>query len=131
MPILLFNTRHTFWFQPLWIIHLVIVNTAIIQNTVYNFKIMNVSPISWFTPYGPQGPQSQFAGYISPIPNKQHNQPQHLWFLKVFCKIYFKNVLMVYMINFFQHEKFKQWIFTILLSWFTFIKSIYKLHFTM
>ena len=24
-----------------------------------------------FTPYGPQGPQSQFAGYVSPISSQQ------------------------------------------------------------
>lgn len=59
-------------------------NNSICQNSSSSQNAQHSTPVTpvnnckgnLFIPYGPQGPQSQFAGYISPIPNQQHNQPQ-------------------------------------------------------
>lgn len=59
-------------------------NNSICQNSSSSQNAQHSTPVTpvnnckgnLFILYGPQGPQSQFAGYISPIPNQQHNQPQ-------------------------------------------------------
>lgn len=59
-------------------------SNSICQNSSNSQNAQHSTPVTpvnncqgnLFIPYGPQGPQSQFAGYISPIPNQQHNQSQ-------------------------------------------------------